>query len=174
VLIGHSLGGLVAVEVAASRPDRVAAVVLVDSVLLPPGDRAGFVEQLVTSLRTSDAERVLRDYYGTFFGPSEEPALKAWILDEAVRTPPYVSSSVWEEAMVPWSDEEALRRCAAPMLYLDAGTPNAGVARIMEIQPGLILGRTIGSGHSSPLVVPDQVNAMVDRFLAVGLHERPT
>lgn len=171
VLVGHSLGGLVAMEAAVQRPDRFAAVGLIDSVLLPPGDRPGFVEQLVAALRTPDAERALRAYYGTFFGPHDDPGRKAWILDEAVRTPPHVSSSIWEEAMVSWSDEEALRRCTAPMVYLDAGTPNADFSRIMEIQPGLILGRTIGSGHFSPLEVPEQVNAMLDRFLAVGLDE---
>ena len=174
VLVGHSLGGLVAMEAAAAHPGRFAAVVLVDSVLLAPGDRRGFVEQLVASLRTSDAEQTLRDYYGTFFRPFDEAALKAWILDEVVRTPPYVSSSVWEEAMLSWNDEEALRRCAAPMLYLDAGTPNADVGRITAIQPALVLGRTIGSGHFSPLVVPGQVNAMLERYLAVGLGERST
>jgi pimeloyl-ACP methyl ester carboxylesterase len=174
VLIGHSLGGLVAMEAAASGPGRFAAVALVDSVLLAPGDRAGFVDRLVASLRTPDAERTLREYYGTFFGPFDEPDLETWILDEVVRTPPYVSSSVWEEAMASWSDEEALRRCAAPMLYLDAGTPNADLGRIAEIQPGLVLGRTIGSGHFSPLMVPDQVNTMIERFLAVGLRQRST
>ncbi len=174
VLVGHSLGGLVAMEAAAAQPGRFAAVVLVDSVLLPPGDRRGFVEQLVGSLRTDDAEQTLRDYYGSFFGPFDEPDVKAWILDEAVRTPPYVSSSIWEQAMLSWNDEEALRRCTAPMLYLDAGTPNADLGRISAIQPGLILGRTIGSGHFSPLVVPDQVNAMLDRYLAAVLGGRST
>jgi hypothetical protein len=33
------------------------------------------------------------------------------------------------------------------------------------------VGRTVGSGHFSPLLVADQVNAMLDRFLAVGLGE---
>jgi pimeloyl-ACP methyl ester carboxylesterase len=32
----------------------------------------------------------------------------------------------------------------------------------------MIVGKTIGSGHFSPLEVPDQVNAIIDRFLTIA------
>jgi pimeloyl-ACP methyl ester carboxylesterase len=108
VVVGHSLGGLVALELAAQRPGEIAAVVLVDSVLVPRGDRAGVVRELVAGLRTDAAEDVLRTYFSAFFGPFDEPSKRTRILDEAVGT---------------------------------------------------------------PLFVPGQVNAMLDRFLAVGLGE---
>lgn len=171
VVVGHSLGGLVALELAAAHPERVRAVVLVDSVLVPGGDRAGFVERLVATLRTPEGPRALREYYSTFFGPNDDPARKAWILDEVARTPPHVTSSAWEESIGAWDDADALRRCGVPTLYLDAGTANADLARAWELNPGLVVGRTIGSGHFSLLEVPEQVNAMIERFLAVGLEE---
>jgi len=126
VVVGHSLGGLVALELA--RSEYTAAVVLVDSVLLAPDRRASQIRQLVAALRTPDAGRVLRAYFATFFGPDDDPERKAWILGEAVRTPPHVTSSVWEQSLRGWDDAEALRRCQVPVLYLDAGTPNADLA----------------------------------------------
>jgi pimeloyl-ACP methyl ester carboxylesterase len=170
VVVGHSLGGLIALELAASRPERVRAAVLVDSVLLPTGDRADFVRDLVAALRSAEGTRALREYYTTFFGPDDDPTRMAWILDEIVRTPAYVTSSILEESLASWDDADALVRCQVPLLYLDASTPNADLARAASLHPQLVIGRTIGSGHFSPCEVPEQVNAMLERFLAVGLE----
>lgn len=166
VVVGHSLGGLVTLELTATAPDRVGAAVLVDSVLLPGGDRADVVLRLVTGLRGADAEGTLRAYFESFFGPDDDPGRRAWIVDEAVRTPSSVTSSVWEEALR-WDDAAALARCRVPLLYLDAGTPNADLDRCRQLCPDLLIGRTVGSGHFSPLEVPEQVNAMIDRFLVL-------
>ncbi len=168
VAVGHSLGGLVALEFAASHPEHVRAAVLIDSVLLPAGDREHVVDELVAALHTAGAERALRDYYAAFFGPDDDPETTAWIMEEVVRTPPHVTRSVWEESLRSWDDAEALRRCRVPLLYLDAGTPNADLARAASLAPQLVVGRTVGSGHFSPLEVPDQVNAMLARFLAIS------
>jgi pimeloyl-ACP methyl ester carboxylesterase len=171
VVVGHSLGGLVALELAAGQDERLGAVVLVDSVLLPGGDRAGFVRDLVAALRTSDGPRALREYYETFFGPHDDPARIAWILDEIRATPAHVTSSILEESIASWDDAEALAQCEVPLLYLDASTPNADLARATKLRPQLVIGRTVGSGHFSPCEVPEQINAMLDRFLAVGLAD---
>ena len=53
---------------------------------------------------------------------------------------------------------------------LDAGTPNADLERAVRLKPSIALGRTVGSGHFSQLICPQQVNAMLERFLTVGLH----
>jgi hypothetical protein len=73
-----------------------------------------------------------------------------------------MTSSIWEESLVSWDDEAALSECRVPLLYVDAGTPNADLARAAELFPGLMIARTIGSGQFSPLEVPKQVNAVLD------------
>ncbi len=170
VVVGHSLGGLVALELAAGQPDLVRGAALIDSVLLAGGGRPEIVAALVAGLRGPGGDRVLRDYFRRFFGPDDDPAVCAWILEQAVRTPAHVTSSIWEEASSSWDDAEALARCRSPLLYLDAGTANADLARAVELNPSLMLGRTVGTGHFSQLISPPQVNAMLERFLAVGLR----
>lgn len=167
VVVGHSLGGLVALELSASYPGRLSAAVLIDSVLLPTGNRASTVDRLVARLRGDDPDRALHQHFSNFFGPDDSPATKAWILAEAERTPAHVTSSVWEESLDSWDDAEALAR--VPLLYLDAGTSNADLARAVELNPRLMIGRTVDSGHFSPLEVPDQINAMLERFLSAGV-----
>jgi pimeloyl-ACP methyl ester carboxylesterase len=36
------------------------------------------------------------------------------------------------------------------------------------------MGICLGAGHFSPLEVPDQINAMIARFLAVGIGRCPS
>ena len=36
--------------------------------------------------------------------------------------------------------------------------------------PGLMLGQTVGSGHFCQLEVPDQVNAMLGRFVSIVIR----
>jgi pimeloyl-ACP methyl ester carboxylesterase len=166
VLIGHSLGGLVALAFAAAYPDRLRAAVLIDSVLLPDERRPDAVHELVAGLRGPEPESALRGYFLTFFGPSDSTERRDWILEQAARTPSHVTSSVWEESLLSWDDADALGRCHVPLLYLDAGTPNANLAQAKRLCRGLIVARTRGSGHFSQLEVPERVNAALERFLA--------
>jgi pimeloyl-ACP methyl ester carboxylesterase len=166
VVVGHSLGGLVALELAAAYPDCPRAVVLIDSVLLPADNRPEVVHDLVDGLRGADAVGALRGYFELFFSPYDDPGRKAWILEAAARTPPHVASSVWQES-TGWDDAAALAECAVPLLYLDAGTPNANLSRALELKPKMVIGKTVGSGHFSQLEVPDQVNAMLSRFFGI-------
>ena len=92
VVVGHSLGGIVALALATARPELVSGVVALDLVLVPPADRAVLMGELFARLRT------------------EEHALA---------------------------------------------------------------GRTVGAGHFHQLEVPDQVNAMIERFLVLAI-KRPT
>lgn len=168
VIVGHSLGGLVGLELAAAYPDCPTAVVLIDSVLLPSVHRPEIVRELVASLRGPASAAALRAYFETFFSPHDDARRKAWIFDAAVKTPPHVTSSIWEES-IGWDDAEALRRCRVPLLYVDAGTPNADLARASELRPEMMIGKTVGSGHFSQLEVPDQVNAMLARFVEIAV-----
>jgi pimeloyl-ACP methyl ester carboxylesterase len=168
VIVGHSLGGLVALELAAMDPECPSAVVAIDSVLLPPVHRPEIVHALVASLRGPAPAAALRAYFETFFSPQDDPRRKSWILDAAVKTPPYVTSSIWEES-IGWDDAQALRRCRVPLLYIDAGTPNADLARASELRPEMMIGKTVGSGHFSQLEVPEQVNAILARFLEIAV-----
>ena len=42
------------------------------------------------------------------------------------------------------------------------------IVRLLEIKPDLIVGVTVGAGHFHQIEVPDQVNAMIDRFLELA------
>ena len=43
------------------------------------------------------------------------------------------------------------------------------MTRLHALAPQILYGKTVGSGHFCQLEVPEQVNAMIDRFLAITL-----
>ena len=46
---------------------------------------------------------------------------------------------------------------------------DSDVLRLLRIKPDLEVAITVGAGHFHQLEVPEQVNAMIERFLAVSL-----
>ncbi len=82
--------------------------------------------------------------------------------------PPDVGIAIWTDGTFAFDDAAAVAACGAPLLYIDAGTPNADLDRLADLSPDLTLGRTVGSGHFAQLEIPDQVNAMVARFLEIA------
>ena len=64
--------------------------------------------------------------------------------------------------------EGAARECKVPFLYLAAAAPLADFAKLRQLCPHVVIGQTVGAGHFHQLEVPDQVNAMIERFLQVS------
>lgn len=67
-------------------------------------------------------------------------------------------------------DAQAAGRVVAPALYIaaDEPSPRCDMARLRELLPRLQLGQIVGSGHFCQLDVPEQVQPMIDRFLAIS------
>jgi hypothetical protein len=67
----------------------------------------------------------------------------------------------------------AAETCKIPMAYISADVPLVNMARdlnrLQELCPQLVVAKTLLAGHFNTIEVADQVNAMLDRFLAVGL-----
>jgi hypothetical protein len=59
------------------------------------------------------------------------------------------------------------------MAYISADVPLIKMARdldlLQELCPHMTTAKTLLAGHFSTIEVADQVNAMIERFLAVGL-----
>jgi pimeloyl-ACP methyl ester carboxylesterase len=72
-------------------------------------------------------------------------------------------------ALYAWDGETALKSCRVPLLSVAAAVPLTDPARLRELCPHAVTGQTVGAGHFLQLEVPEQVNAMIDRFLRIAL-----
>ena len=72
------------------------------------------------------------------------------------------------EAMGEWDGEAAARACGVPNLHIAADDPINDAATLRALSPWIRTGQTVGAGHFNNLQVPDQVNAMIERFIAIS------
>ena len=166
VIVGHSLGGLAALQAAAMNPSVVAAAVLVDPapVIRPKGlaeTAAPFIEALQGPLY----QQVARDHVEqVLFARGDDGELKARVVEAMCSTPQHVMASAMEQIFA-WDGERAASTCAVPVLNISAASPLGDVARFRQLCPQLVTGQTVGSGHFNQLLAPEQVNSMIERFL---------
>jgi pimeloyl-ACP methyl ester carboxylesterase len=160
VVVGHSLGALAALE-CAGRPDAVRAAVLVDPapILSERGKR--FFARAEDRIRGDGAW--LRRFADGLFLPHDDVGREEVVA--AMAAAPVGTAVAGARAMAGYDGEGGLRRAAVPVLGVFAGDPEPGLA---ELCPPLVVGRTVGAGHFLQLQVPDQLNAMIARFLRVA------
>ena len=164
VVVGHSLGGMIAVELAARHSSLAAALVLVDPGPIDPLPKTvEFFREFAAQLAGPDGENVRRLYVQDMGARDEE--LATWIADLMCRVPLPIAAAVIE-GVTAWNGVDALALCDVPTLLLRAAVvPDSDVVRLRAIKPDLYVGVTVGAGHFIQLEVPDQVNAMIERFL---------
>jgi pimeloyl-ACP methyl ester carboxylesterase len=166
VVVGHSLGGMIAIELAARYPRLARGLVLVD-----PGP----VDPLPSTVQTFEA------FVEQLGGPDGEAVRRAWVEDmgtvdeglgeriaDAMCAVPLPIATAVIRGVIAWNGVGALALCAVPTLLLRSAlgaSPDA--VRLRVIKPDLQVGITVGTGHFHQIQAPDQVNAMIERFLSL-------
>jgi pimeloyl-ACP methyl ester carboxylesterase len=168
VVVGHSLGGMIAVELGGRYPTLPSALVLVDPGPIDPLPATveffrGFAEQL----EGPDGEEIRRAYVHDMGARDED--LARWIVDHMCAVEQPIAAAVIRRVSE-WNGRESLASCSVPVLLLRAELDaDTDAFRLRKIKPDLEVGITLGAGHFHQLEVPEQVNAMIERFLAVSL-----
>jgi pimeloyl-ACP methyl ester carboxylesterase len=172
VLCGHSMGGVVGLKVALARPELVRGLAMVDgTVLFPEHVRQTGLTSLVPGLAGERWFEALSGYLQSrILDPHDPDELRQRVISDARRTRPEFARTFFASLLS--SDYAAeLERARCPLLYIHAKVPT-DVKRLQHVRPDAFVGQVVGAGHYPMLTVPDQVNAMLDRFLEVVEHSR--
>ncbi len=165
VVIGHSMGGAIVLALAQRHPELPGAIVMVDGAAVPAHGTAEGVQPFVDGLYSPAYREVQRAFVeGALFDPTDDPALRERVVREMTAVPQHVTASCIKN-LVAYDWEAAARACTVPALNVVAARPIQDVQLTRELMPNLVHGQTVGAGHFLQLLVPEQLNAMIDRFL---------
>jgi pimeloyl-ACP methyl ester carboxylesterase len=170
VPVGHSLGALIGLSCAA-RAGVIRALVMVDPAPITNEKAKRFFRESVAAVAADDNGSWRTMFVEGMFLPTDA-ARRAAIIEQMTRTPPAISAEVMR-VMGEFDGAGALAQATVPVLSIGSAVPSNASTDLRRLCPAITVGQTVGSGHFNQLEVPDQVNAMIERFLAVnGLSER--
>jgi pimeloyl-ACP methyl ester carboxylesterase len=163
VLVGHSGGGLVALQYAADHPDRVVGLLLVD----PSGDSSKVpAEQTDPFLAALDSEAyaaTIRQYWG-FILTGTDPAVRARVMAALEATPKETVVGFFEAGRH-YDPLPALRSYDGPMLSVV--TPiNDEPFSLHNLGTGLPRTTFTATSHWLHMDKPEEFNHVLDEFLA--------
>ena len=179
-LVGHSLGGTIAVRSALEHPDRVASLTLIEPVLfnlLEESEDPTRVEYLelahamMVLVRFGDRERAARLFLDYWVGPGGLDGMDDDTRDYIVRTIDRVADDWFGiSAAAPGAlTAAALHAVSSPTLVLCGEKTKSSTRRITEILREALREteyREIpGAGHLSPTTHPAQVNELIIEFI---------
>lgn len=167
VAVGHSMGGLLALELAWRHPGLVTAIACLDSTLFTPPGRPSRVHALLDGLKSAQWRNYFIRYFESSFDVHDDPGRRQAILERMLSTPQHVVVSLFEHWRIA-DGQAALRAWRGPLLYVASSRPRLDATLLKEACPTVMTGQVAGAGHFLTLEAPDQVNAMLERFLAVN------
>jgi pimeloyl-ACP methyl ester carboxylesterase len=164
VIVGHSLGAMVALALTQHAPELVGAVVMTDPPPLSKEVWKGFAAQLVPSFEGPDGPAGRHRFVEQMFLPTDDTDRRARIIETMCAVPNDVAIPL-VRAMAAFDSVAVLRECDVPVLTIASAVPTNDPAFLLEANPAMVTGQTVGAGHFHQLEVPEQVNRMIERFL---------
>jgi 3-oxoadipate enol-lactonase len=174
-VIGHSMGGMVAQELALAAPDRVSALVLCGTTAGPDPATRAQNEQLVEFVRAGGSRALAEAIGSMVYGPGyveREPALVAEFVDQ-FGSVPAESLEHAMQAINGYEVSDRLGELRMPTLVY-VGEHDAFLGDCRRIAAGIRGAQLVeipSAGHMAPMEDPTRFAAVVDEFLAgVGSH----
>jgi len=171
-LVGHWLGGLVAMEVLRRVPERVSEMALIDVSHLPETPKAAAErETRIVRVRSGRLDEVmLEEIPAQSLAPGEGRAeVQAMLLDMAGTLGPEVFTAQSRALMRRPDQQRALRLSRVRALMIcgehDTLCPPRRHEFLAELMPQGSFRQIPGAGHLSPLEAPQEVTAVLRAWL---------
>ena len=164
VLVGHSMGGPVILEAARLMPERVAALVPVDTLnnvgrLFPPEQKKSLLDPM-----RADFRGATQKFVRGMFTPRSDAALVEWVANDMASAPPAAGLSALE-CLLDYDDAKALAATHAPVRLINADRWPTDLAAARKAKPDIQLAVMPGSSHFLMLEDAAEFNRLLERAL---------
>jgi pimeloyl-ACP methyl ester carboxylesterase len=180
VLVGHSMGCRIVLEAASQRPGAVAGLVLIDGSFTGTGDPAtaelATREKIAAKGFRTFSEDFFRDMFPVPFDRTDEITARACELPVEIGSTLFPRISRWDAQHM----KAALAAVRVPLMViqstylgptleresLQAGQSSPWLDRVREYAPNARIEVVPGAGHFVHMELAEQVNALIQSFLA--------
>jgi pimeloyl-ACP methyl ester carboxylesterase len=166
IVIGHSLGAIIAIAVAAHG--GATAAVMVDSSPLSPTGATRELFQDAVQACARDTDGSWRAQFANEMFLATDRVRRDEILSGMSSGPADIAAACIQ-AIVDFDGMAALCSCRVPALLIGSALQSNPSDLLRAAKPDIVIGQTVGAGHFNQLEVPEQVNAMIERFLALSV-----
>lgn len=165
VLVGSSMGGPIALEATRRMPDRVVAIVPVDTLQnveqkIPQGQLDAVFQQMQADFKTATTN-LLNQF---FFSPTTPAAVKERVINETISQKPEVVLPILK-AVFSYDAAPGLREVKVPIRAINADRVPTDLAINRKYAPQFDVVIIKGTGHYPMLEDPARFNQMLAEIL---------
>ena len=165
VLVGSSMGGSIALEATRRMPDRVVAIVPVDTLQnvemkLPQEQQDAVFKQMEADYKNATTS-LLNQF---FFSPTTPAAVKERVIKEAISRPPEVAIPILK-AVFSYDPTAAMREVKVPIRAINSDRAPTDLTVNRKYAPQFDVAIIKGTGHYPMLEDPARFNQMLAEIL---------
>jgi len=165
VLVGHSMGGPVTLEAARLMPERVVALVPIDTLgrvgaQIPAEERRAFLDPMRADFPTA-TRKFVHDF---MFTPKSDPALAERIAQDIAAAPREVALSALDN-LFDYDEAKALAAIKVPLRLINADRWPTDLAAARKHKPDVQLAVMPALGHFPMLEDAAEFNRLLERAL---------
>ena len=168
VVVGHSMGGMVAYEFARRRPEKTLALIWVDGTFSIPIDvdqQIAVQRKRAEEFRAPDYEEKVRAFIDQLYIPETPTHIREKVTASILSTPQHVLASCLEGLADPRLFEHRTLDIPAFAIFSSFWGPERFIEIFKKTLPHFQHQVLTGVGHYPMLEKPEQVNAALTRFM---------
>jgi len=160
--IGHSFGGSTLLHLALKNPDFLGGLVLLDSGVRSAEAKAAELKPVYDDPNPNALKEFLAERMHSPYDPPEFRARQR----TKMQPPDHVIESM-QKTVLDFNAADAAAAVKLPALFILATRHFTDPVTLSRLGTNWQVGQVVASGHSVQMIVPEQTNAMVDRFLEI-------
>jgi pimeloyl-ACP methyl ester carboxylesterase len=163
VVVGHSIGGLAALALAAKYPDLTSAIVMLDTAVFLPSQAAAEFGPIFQTIIAPGGMDAWKGLLRAGLGSAADSDLEARIFRVVDRTPHALISQAIA-GLLAFDAAGAAAAVRVPILHVRSFVP-LDEAAFRRASPQVNAQEIKDAGHFLTLAAPERVNAVIDLFL---------